>query len=257
MSKKTFDDDRDDLAKRLKPVAAFEAMLRAKSSPARLLAAGRAAAAALDPDTIAILASWTDALDASVVRGLSELEADLRELALAHGWRLEGIWPTFQIDRGIEVRVEAPKRVVRIGGQAIDATDIDAIAGAIRDAVQGLVPRDFSAHDMLEQLRRSHAALLPTGGQLPVLDLYARFVVDSQTSRFWRDARPERFAGISIDQFRARLARMLEERATIARDGSELRLLPPLDPKDALFVHLPAEGRFGYVGRVEFVGPRP
>lgn len=257
MKKNRSDDVAGAVLSRLRPVTAFEALLGQKASPARLLDAARGALSAIDRDTVAALERLVVDLDEGVVRKLSELEADIGDLARANGWRLEGIWPTFQIERGIELRVEATKRIVRVAGQAIDATDIDAIGDAVRQAVRDLVPKAFSAHDMLEQLRRSHVALRPEGGQIPILELYGRFVMDGQTQRFWKDARADRFIGLSVDQFRARLSRMLEEGATVARDGSELRVLPPLDPKDALFVYQPGEGRFGYVGRIEFVARNP
>ena len=247
------DDVAGDLSRRLRPVTAFEKLLGQKASAARLLEAARGALSAIDRETVAALERFIADLDDEVLRKLSELEADIGDLARTNGWRLEGIWPTFQVERGIELRVEATKRIVRVAGQAIDATDIDAIGDAVRSAIRDLVPKGFSAHDMLEQLRRSHVALRPVGGQIPILELYGRFVMDVQTQRFWKDARADRFIGLSVDQFRARLSRMLEDGATVARDGSELRMLPPLDPKDAVFVFQPAEGRFGYVGRIEFV----
>lgn len=244
------------IAARLRPVAAFEVLLGQKASPFRLLEAARRAASAMDADTIAALERTIADLDDAVVRKLSELEADIGDMARANGWRLEGIWPTFQVERGVELRVEIAKRIVRIAGKATDATDMDAIGDAVRQAIRDLVPETFSSHDMLEQLRRSHAALRPDGGQIPILELYVRFVMDSQSQRFWKDASADRFVGVSVDQFRARLSKMLEDGATVARDGSQLRMLPPLDPKDALFVYQPGEARFGYVGRIEFVGKR-
>ncbi|WP_432769013.1 MAG: hypothetical protein HEQ22_16940 [Sphingopyxis sp.] len=253
MKKNRLDDVSRSVSGRLRPVTAFETLLGQKASPARLLEAARGALSAIDRDAVAALEQLITDLDESVVRKLSELEADIGDLARANGWRLEGIWPTFQVERGIELRVEAMKRIVRVAGQAIDGTDVDAIGDAIRQAVRDLVPKGFSAHDMLEQLRRSHVALRPEGGQIPILELYGRFVIDIQTQRFWKDARADRFIGLSLDQFRARLSRMLEDGATVARDGSEFRMLPPLDPKDALFVYQPGESRFGYVGRIEFV----
>jgi hypothetical protein len=253
MKKNRSDDIAGVLSGRLRLVTTLETLLRQKAPPARLLEAARGALSAIDRETVAALESLIADLDDGVVRKLSELEADIGDLARTSGWRLEGIWPTFQVERGIELRVEATKRIVRVAGQAIDATDIDAIGDAIRLAIRDLVPKGFSAHDMLEQLRRSHVALRPEGGQIPILELYGRFVMDVQTQRFWKDARSDRFIGLSVDQFRARLSRMLEDGATVARDGSELRMLPPLDPKDALFVYQPGEGRFGYVGRIEFV----
>jgi hypothetical protein len=61
---------------------------------------------------------------------------------------------------------------------------------------------------------------------------------------------------MSMDQFRARLSRALEKTAITTPDGRELRLLPPIDPKHAVFLYQPAEGRFGFVGRIEFVSTK-
>ena len=46
---------------------------------------------------------------------------------------------------------------------------------------------------------------------------------------------------------------MLEAGVSTDKNGRELRLIPPLNPKDALFIYQPAERRFGFVGRIEFV----
>ncbi|URD59902.1 hypothetical protein M8312_08770 [Sphingomonas sp. KRR8] len=240
----------------MRAVAVLHVLLEKRASPGRLLNAARDALSALDGDVIAVLRGAIAELDDDVARRISELETDIGDLARANGWRLEGIWPVFQVERGIELRVDAAKRIIRVAGEPFDATDSDAITDALRKAIRDLVPKGFSAPDMLEQLRRSHGELRPEGGQVPIFELYGRFVIDVQARRFWKDARADRFVGLSIDQFRARLSRMLEDGATVASDGSELRLLPPLDPKDALFVHQPGEGRFGYVGRIDFVAAR-
>jgi hypothetical protein len=248
--------DNEELLARLRPIIALERQLQKQASPASILEAARTALPSLSSETVAAVERLISEVAGSIKRRLSEFESDLRDLAQANGWRLEGTWPTFQIERGVEVRIDEANSTVRVAGSTVDATDLDAITNAVRTAVRDLVPKGFSPSTMLEQLRESHAALRPEGGQVPILDLYARFVMDNQSKRFWRDARTDRFSGISADQFRARLSKMLEDGATVAQDGSELRLLPPLDPKDALFMYLPIEARFGYVGRVEFVGGR-
>ncbi|MES0171908.1 hypothetical protein [Mesorhizobium sp. M0006] len=245
----------EELGAQLRPIVVFHALLNERASPARILGAARTAASVLTSEMIARLERTIAELDEMVQRRLSELEADLRDMARSNGWRLEGTWPTFQIERGVEVRVEIAQSIVRVAGSPVDATDTVAIGDAVREATRDLMPKTFSSQDMLEQLRRSHAALRPEGGQVPILDLYGRFVMDSQSQRFWRDATADRFVAVSVDQFRARLSRMLED-VHVALDGSELRLLPPIDPKDALFIYLPVEARFGYVGRIEFVGRR-
>jgi hypothetical protein len=88
---------------------------------------------------------------------------------------------------------------------------------------------------------------------VPILDVYREVVIQQQSPRFWRDADPQLFVAIGADQFRARLSKMMEIGVTETSDGRSLRLLPPLNPKDGLFMFLPTESRFAYVGRVEFI----
>jgi hypothetical protein len=121
--------------------------------------------------------------------------------------------------------------------------------------VPELVPKDFSPGRFAESLLRAwEAATGSKGGQAPILEVYRWAVIHAQTPKFWRDAKPASFTPLSTDQFRARLAKILESGITAIR-GRELRLLPPLDPKDAVFVYQPSEARFGYVGRIEFLVP--
>ena len=86
---------------------------------------------------------------------------------------------------------------------------------------------------------------------IAILELYRELVIRTQSPRFWRDASSSSFSPLTIAQFRAQFSRMLEAGVSAAPDGRELRLLPPLDPKDAVFMYQPAERRFGFVGRVE------
>jgi hypothetical protein len=192
-------------------------------------------------------------LEARVTKALDEFESDLRDIAARRGWRLEGGWPTFQIERGVELRVEPIAGLVRVASKAFDATELGAIEAAIAALVPGLLPKKFVAGEFLEQVERAYRSVANRSSQVPIWDLYGRMVLDAQTPRFWRDATAERFVALSPDQFRARLSAMLEAGATTTRGAQELRLLPPLDPKDALFVYNPGEQRFAFVGRIEFV----
>lgn len=93
--------------------------------------------------------------------------------------------------------------------------------------------------------------------QVPLHRVYKQLVLDQQRPGFWDNARADAFVGMSLEQFRARISQMLADGITSGSCGRELRLLPPIDPKDAIFLYQPAEGRFGFVGRIEFVAARP
>src|SRR5262249_52103533 len=144
-------------------------------------------------------------------------------------------------------------RHVTIGRSRVAVPSIEAIIEAVNSRLSTLVPKDFDGGAFVDTLAQAYTAVAPSGGQAAIFDVYRMFVMLSQPPRFWRNPKPEGFAMIDLDQFRARLSKALESDVRSAFDGRTLRLLPPLNPKDGLFVFQPAEGRFGFVGRLEFV----
>lgn len=185
-----------------------------------------------------------------------ELENDIRDLCQARGWRIDGQWPSLIVQTAIDLKVDPEQRTVAVSGRRINGTGRTAIERALEEQIVELIPRGFDPRKFVGQLAQAydHAAN-GKGGEILILEVYRALVIIAQPARFWRDARRNGFAEFSIDQFRARLSAALEANVTAAPDGRELRLLPPIDPKDALFLYQPAEHRFGFVGRIEFVKP--
>jgi hypothetical protein len=223
------------------PVALSSALRAAANSPilgTELRAAvARAQALAEEAASVAVL----------------ELESDIRELCRSRGWRVEGQWPTLIIERAVELRVDPDERTVTVSGRKTAGTSVRAIDRALEDRVAELIPRGFHPQKFMAQLAEAYdQASGGKGGEIPVLHVYRALVILSQPSRFWRDASRAGFSELSIEQFRARVSAALEANATAAPDGRELRLLPPIDPKNAVFLYQPAEHRFGFVGRIEF-----
>jgi hypothetical protein len=182
------------------------------------------------------------------------LDSDLREACQSRGWSVDGQWPTLYVNRAVRVEVDEQRNTAAVSDRRIRPAAVPPIVEALEEIIPTLLSRDQSAEEFMVLLAKAYdEAIGPRGGPAAIWDVYRAFVVNSQSARFWRDARGEKFVSISSDQFRARLTHALEQGVTRSPDGRELRLLPPLDPKDALFVHQPAENRFGYVGRVEFV----
>ena len=207
----------------------------------------------LEQTRASLLSSWGEI----AARGFLQLEARLRDLAKERGWRLEGQWPELYVERGIRVEVDEKTHSITVGTKRLRSTSVQEIVAVLDIQLKDLVPRGFSPGDFIATLAAAYDADVDGRvKQRAILEVYRAFVIRSQSPRFWRDARPELFIPLSADQFRARLSRALEASATTAPDGRELRLLPPLNPKDAMFLYLPSEDRFGYVGRIEFL-PRP
>jgi hypothetical protein len=193
------------------------------------------------------------ALCASIVSvALLQLESELREICSSRCWRIDGQWPDFFINFGIRVHIKERAKTATVGALRCRAEAI-AVAKALEPQVQSLIPGKFSPRTFMEGLLGAYRAVASSSStQAPIFEVYRSFVIQSQPTKFWRDARAESFTPISLDQFRARLSTTLKD-STIGISGLELRLLPPIDSKDGLFLYQPSEGRFGYVGRIEFV----
>jgi hypothetical protein len=178
-----------------------------------------------------------------------QLDSSLHELCAGRGWKLDGQWPDFIVEFGVSIHIDEAHRSLLVG----DAYRIHPgeLEEALAKVTADLLPKNFSPKAFMEKAYDS----VSKGEQLqvPILSLYREMVTQSQTAKFWRDASRSTFNPFTISQFRARVSRMLEGGVFNAMDGRELRLLPPLNPKDAIFVFQPSERRFGFVGRVEFV----
>jgi hypothetical protein len=214
-------------------------------------ASATAAWADLEAARTQLLGSWRETLAAALL----QLEADLREVCRARGWRLDGQWPDFVVDYGVSIHVDEEARSVLAGDVRCPA-NAPSIMNALIPQVSGLLPKNFSPQRFMESLLHAYQAAADSKStQVRIVDVYRWFVIQAQSPRFWRDAKASLFTPCTTDQFRARLAKSLESGVSVV-DRRELRLLPPLDPKDALFVYQPAERRFGYIGRIEFAERR-
>jgi hypothetical protein len=181
-----------------------------------------------------------------------ELEAGLREQCATRGWRFDGQWPRFYVERAVSVECEPRQRSIRVADEKVSGSTAPSVMAALEPIVSTLLPKHFSGTSFLASLALSYDAVKGNTSQPPILEVYRDMIARSQDDKFWRDARPERFKGLSADQFRARIALILERGETSTADGRELRLLPPLEAGEGLFVYQPAEARFGFVGRIEF-----
>lgn len=182
-----------------------------------------------------------------------ELESAVRGACSKRGWRVDGIWPTLYVERAIAVEVFDAKRSIVVAGKKLAIATADAVVLALDPIVRELLPKGFSAREFMRDLATAYDTTRGASSQLPVFDLYRGMVVHAQTPQFWRNAKADAFHDLSADQFRARLTAALESGVTTAPDDREIRLLPPLNSKDGLFMYQPAESRYGFVGRVEFM----
>ena len=192
---------------------------------------------------------WKDRAD----REFLAFEDRLRQGCQARGWRLDGQWPAFYVERAISVVVDERLRTVTVSEDELQQPTVDTVILRLESIVGDLLPRAFSARNFMSSLAKAYDRIREGSAQVPLLSVYRQYICDQQKAKFWRDARTDAFIGLSIEQFRARLSGALEQGVTAASDRRELRMFPPIDPSDAVFLYQPAEARFGFVGRIEFL----
>lgn len=186
--------------------------------------------------------------------GFHQLEAKLKDMCTRNRWRVDGQWPDFIVELGIDLRIDEAKRMCVIDGRSL--ASIDEVERELKVIVSQLLPKNFSADVFRGHLLAAYDEIAyPDDSQVPLLSLYRQLVIRQQTTRFWRDAKSSSFSPLSLSQFRARLSRMLEAGASRSLDRREMVLFPPIDIRDSMFVYQPAERRFGFVGRVAFSKP--
>jgi hypothetical protein len=203
--------------------------------------------AALSVEVEKLRADWDH--EASV--GFLQLEARLKEICERNRWRLDGQWPDFIVELGIDLRIDEARRVPVVDGRPL--ASLDEVERELKAFVPQLLPKTFSPQTFRGNLLAAYDEIAGAeDSQVPLLSLYRQMVIRQQTTRFWRDAKASSFSPLTLSQFRARLSRMLEAGATRSLDRRELVLFPPIDARDSIFVYQPAERRFGFVGRVAF-----
>jgi len=183
-----------------------------------------------------------------------EIDASVKDMCKRHGWRVDGSWPSYLVAYGVQLEFDDKTKSVQVAGQGIDGDDLEGVELALNGQITQLIPKEFAPGGFLELLASAYEDAKRRSSQVPILDVYKAVVVRSQRPGFWRNAKNEKFVGLSVDQFRARLSKTLEANVLKTKAGLELRFFPPLDPKDALFLYNPIERRLGFVGRIEFAG---
>lgn len=256
---KASDDAQVTPASRVATLAASLAKLsRSAAAPGELL--GRVSALRQAGATLEELAVLNESFRAFVAKEegsakleLLQLEAELRDRCAKRDWQVDGNWPSFWIARAISLKIDEATYTAQVSNAKVVAT-ATAIMQALDPLVEELLPARFLAAEFLDLLARAFDSAKASSAQVTAFDAYRALVLQMQKPKFWRNAVAGNFTPLTLDQFRARLSATLEQLPLSTPDGREIRVAPPLDAKDGLFVFLPHERRFAYVGQIEFVG---
>ena len=196
-----------------------------------------------------LLAAWTSAAD----RELNQLEAELKDECAARGWQVEGQWPKLIVERGIDVIIDIKKHKIEVGSARLKDLSAMGVMTALEMLVPHLRPKNFSPDRFLEELAVAHDTCAnDPSDQVEIL----------RSTEHWSSARSQKSFG---ETRRAPISSHL--RSISSEPGSrrslklvlcgpkrkELRIFPPLQPRDAIFVYQAAQQRFGYIGRIAFL----
>lgn len=181
-----------------------------------------------------------------------ELETRVREIGEKHGWCVVGSWPSYLVAYGIQIQFEEKAHTATLGSRKLVVFELSELESFIQEEVEDLIPRDFAPQRFLDLLYAAYQDARKNSDQVPIFELYQALVIRAQRPGYWRNATSARFSGLTIEQFRARLTVALKSGALKTRSNNEIRLFPPLDPRDGLFFFNPLDERLQFLGRVAF-----
>jgi hypothetical protein len=195
-------------------------------------------------------------LDEAARDNVLRLEADLREALVARGWKVDGQWPRLYVERVVRLEMDQNARRATVGEESFSTLNVHGLVDAVARQLKTLLPDEFTTEEFIETLARCYDTVASSEDRAArIWDVYRSVLIANQPAALWRSGRPSHFRPLSEQTFRACLTRLLESGPTATADGRELKLLPPLRPDDAMFLYLPAEQRFAFVGRMAFVAP--
>ncbi len=193
-------------------------------------------------------------LDACASDAVLRLDADLRDACARHNWSIDGQWPQYYVQRVVRVEICDKEATARVGERIVPTLHVPALVKALETELKALLPRGFDPSRFLAALAAAFDRI-PSAQQhgAPIWVVYREMLLSQQSRAFWRDGRSALFRPLGEQRFRAMLTALLEKGGTETHDGRQLRLLPPLKAEEAMYVYLPAEQRFAFVGRIDLI----
>lgn len=196
----------------------------------------------------------TRTVDALVSEAVLRLDADFRDACAQRNWKVDGQWPQYYVQRVIRIEVQEREGRAKVGDRIVPTLHMPALVKAVEAELKGLLPAGFDPARFLEALAGAFGRLTsPHEHGAPIWLVYREMLLGQQRRAFWRDGRSALFRSFGEQRFRAMLTTLLEKGVTKAKDGRQLKLLPPLKAEEAMYIFLPAEERFAFVGRIAFV----
>ncbi len=200
----------------------------------------------------------TRKVDALVSEAVLRLDADLRDACAQRNWKVDGQWPQYYVQRAIRIEVHEREGRAKVGDRIVPTLHVPALVKAVEAEIKGLLPPGFDPARFLEALAGAFERLTsPPEHGVPIWLVYREMLLGQQPRAFWRDGRSALFRSFGEQRFRAMLTTLLEKGVTKAKDGRQLKLLPALKPEEGIYIFLPAEQRFAFVGRIDFVSADP
>jgi hypothetical protein len=197
-------------------------------------------------------------LDAYANDAILRLDADLRDACGRLDWKIDGQWPHYYVQRAIRIQIHEKEARADVGESIVPTLHVPALVKAVETEMRNLFPPGFDPLKFLAALAGAFGRLAtPEQRGVPIWPLYREMLLSQQPRAFWRTGRASLFRPFAEQRFRAMLTALLERGATKTKDGRQLKLLPPLKAEEAMYLFLPAEQRFAYVGRVDFVSADP
>jgi hypothetical protein len=183
----------------------------------------------------------------------SKFDTDFRNAVSSQGLLVSGQWPRYFINHILPVAVDETKQRVHIGEDPPTTPSIEKLIRSIESQLKILKPDPKKLADFLKEVYIACKELTsPANRTVAVWDLYKQIVINRQSSKFWRNASSNNFRPFRELDFKAYITELLKVNLTSISE-QQLRLHPPIQKGDSMYIYQPAENRFSHVGRVEFM----
>jgi len=216
------------------------------------------------PQSVEILRRLEEVASSQVQPQVFSFDKDLKEALGKAELRLEwwfpdvieGKFPSYLINKVIEVTVDQKDFSVRINKQKVDSMDTRLISSVIINENDRLLRRQYDGQKFIEELYKAYEVTLlrnrkTLGDAVHLKEVYKAMLFEVQKTGFFEQPTRQNFVPYLPDEFVVDLSRSLKNGPTMTGTGMKLELHPLRDPKDCFFVVYPNGDRV-YRGLLSF-----
>jgi len=216
------------------------------------------------PQSIEMLRRLEEAAESEVQPQVFSFDKEFKEALSKAELRLEwwfpevieGKFPTYLINKMIEVIVDQKDLSVKINNHKVESMDVQLVCSKIVSENNRLFRRQYDGQKFIDELFKAYEITLlrnrkAHGDTVYLKEAYHAMLFQAQKPGFFEQPTKQNFHPYLPDEFVVDLSRSLKNGSTVTRSGMKLELHPLRDPKECFFIVLPNGDRV-YRGLLSF-----